>query len=137
MRTIMLALSLVMSMSPVLAQEMSDQEQACTQQALALTRGAVAWKSSFDATGMTADSSYISELLMAFDVNSAYETALSALYIGQTGKDAVFDQLDQTLTQLQFKRGLIVAMLDETFSGSADIARQQEFITSCVVQFRQ
>ena len=74
---------------------------------------------------------------MAFDVNSIYETALSALYIGQTGKDAVFDQLDQRFTQLQIKRGLIVAMLDETFSGSADTERQQEFITSCVVQFRQ
>jgi hypothetical protein len=86
---------------------------------------------------MTADSSYISELLMAFDMNSAYETALSTLYVGQTGKDAVFEQLDQALTQLKFKRGLIVAMLDEEFSGSADIERQQEFITSCVVQFRQ
>jgi len=137
MRTIMLALSLVMSMSPVLAQEMSDQEQACTQQALALTRGAVAWKSSFDATGMTADSSYISELLMAFDVNSAYETALRALYLRQTDKDAVFDQLDQKLTQLQFKRGLIVAMLDEAFSQTADTARQKDYITSCVAQFRQ
>jgi len=137
MHTIMLALSLVMSMSPVLAQEMSDQEQACTQQALALTRGAVAWKSSFDATGMAADSGYISELLMAFDVNSAYETALRALYLGQTDKDAVFDQLDQKLTQLQFKRGLIVAMLDEAFSQTADTARQQDYITSCVAQFRQ
>jgi len=137
MRTIMLALSLVMSMSPVLAQEMSDQEQACTQQALALTRGAVAWKSSFDATGMAADSGYISELLMAFDVNAAYETALRALYLGQTDKDAVFDQLDQELTQLQFKRGLIVAMLDEAFSQTADTARQQDYITSCVAQFRQ
>jgi len=137
MHTIMLALSLVMSMSPVLAQEMSDQEQACTQQALALTRGAVAWKSSFDATGMAADSGYISELLMAFDVNSAYETALRALYLRQTDKDAVFDQLDQKLTQLQFKRGLIVAMLDEAFSQTADTARQQDYITSCVAQFRQ
>src|SRR6056300_152800 len=134
MHTIMLALSLVMSMSPVLAQEMSDQEQACTQQALALTRGAVAWKSSFDATGMAADSGYISELLMAFDVNSAYETALRALYLRQTDKDAVFDQLDQELTQLQFKRGLIVAMLDEVFSQTANTARQQDYITSCVAQ---
>jgi len=40
---------------------MSNKEQACTQQALPLTRGAVARKSSFDATGMAADSSYISD----------------------------------------------------------------------------
>ena len=137
MRIIILILSFFVCMTPALAQENSDLEQTCTQQAQALTRGAVAWKSSFDATGMAADSGYISELLMAFDVNAAYETALRALYLGQTDKDAVFDQLDQKLTQLQFKRGLIVAMLDEAFSQTADTARQQDYITSCVAQFRQ
>lgn len=115
----------------------ADPLTVCTAQAQSLTRGAIAWKSSFDATGTAADSTYISELLMAFDVNTAYETALRALYIGDTDKGAVFDQLDHTLTQLQFKRGLIVAMLDEAFAGSTDTARQQDFISSCVAQFSQ
>ena len=137
MRIIVLALSLLGYITPATAQDVSDQEQVCAKQAQTLTRGAAAWKSSFDATGMAADSAYISELLMAFDVNAAYETALRALYVGQPDKDAVFDQLDQTLTQLQFKRGLIVAMLDEALSKSTATTHRQKFVTSCIAEFSQ
>ncbi|GEM_PF-5841108 len=135
MRRFIMVLACLISATAVTAEEPSDKTRACTQQAQSLTRGAVAWKSSFDATGMAADSSYISELLMAFDVNTAYSSALQALYIGQIDKDTIFDQLDGELTRLQRKRARIIAMLDEAFGNSGDTTRQQEFIISCVAQF--